>query len=99
LHDLRDERPVVTERKADISGECGPAVRINEPRNLLEAAADPRQPPEQRLGARLVLSFWLRAECRLADEPRRRLATGLSAGGNPREFLGMEAEEFGRGAS
>jgi hypothetical protein len=99
LHDLRDERPVVVERKADMSGESGPAVRVSEPRNLLEAAADPRQCAEQRLGARLVLSFWLRAECGLADEPPRRLATGLSACGNPREFLGMEAEEFGRSAS
>ena len=92
-----DERQAHIKGGGDPLGKRGAPARLSEPGGLLEAAADPRQRAEQRLGVHVSPGFRRCSERRLADEARGRLAAGAGMRCNARELLGMEAEQLGGG--
>src|SRR5438445_133577 len=94
-----DERPVLVEGGAYPLGERGVLPSLRGLGQLVEPTADVGQLAEQGIGGSIVPRPRDRAERRLADEARRCPAAGAGAGGDTRQLLGAEADQFGGGAA
>jgi hypothetical protein len=86
---LLDEGVLLLDGGGDLFGKRGSRASPRQPRDLLEAAADPGQAAQQPVGVGMVSGLRFGPESHLADEARRFQAARLGARGDVCKLFGV----------